>query len=66
MITSRLTAFAAAFSILGVTSLTFATSTAGPAAPTTVVPSGAAKQVRVVQLERVVVVAAKRSAAETR
>lgn len=65
MITSRLTAFAAAFSILGVTSLTFATATASPAAPPTVVPARAEKPVRVVHLERVVVVA-KRSAAEPR
>ena len=50
---SRLTAFAAAFAVLAAASLSFAasaqhTSTASPAT---------AKQVRVVQLERVVIVA---------
>lgn len=48
---SRLTAFATVFSVLAAASLTYA------ASAQQAVPVAAAKQVRIVQLERVVVVA---------
>ena len=51
--TSRLTAFAAIFAIISAASLTFAANAQHPAP----VAPAAAKQVRVVQLERVVIVA---------
>jgi Flp pilus assembly protein CpaB len=53
MISSRLTLSALVFAVIGAASLAFA-ATAHQAAPTT--PAAAAKQARVVQLERVVVI----------
>ncbi|MEP7100689.1 MAG: hypothetical protein ABI781_09285 [Burkholderiales bacterium] len=51
---SRLTTFASAFAVLATASLAYA---AGAQYPAPVAPAATVKQVRVVQLERVVIVA---------